>query len=324
MNVQLSAGLLRSLGPAVSGRGRLSILIYHQVLPRLDPMRPDEVDAATFDWQMRLVASCFNVLPLEEAIQRLHDRTLPPRAACITFDDGYADNLTIAAPIFKRYGLTATFFVATGFLDGGRMWNDSIIESVRVAPGTVLDLERIGLGRYPVGAPEERTATAYAVIRAVKHLPPDVRATRVAEIVGAIGMPIPDDLMLTSSQVRELRAQGMTIGGHTVTHPILASTEETGARREILDGKERLEAILGEPVRLFAYPNGKPGQDFRAEHVRMVCECGFRGAVSTSWGAANYTSDPYQLPRFLPWDRSPGRFALRLAQNWLQTPEMAT
>jgi peptidoglycan/xylan/chitin deacetylase (PgdA/CDA1 family) len=323
MNVQLPASLLRGFGPVVAGRGRLSILIYHKVLPRLDPMRPDEVDAATFDWQMRLVVGSFNVLTLEEAIQRLCDRTLPPRAACITFDDGYADNLVIATPILKRYGLTATFFIATGFLDGGRMWNDSIIESVRAAPGTVLDLERAGLARHDIGAPQARTATAYAMIRAVKHLPPEERATRVAEIVDVIGKQLPDDLMMTSSQVRELRAQGMTIGGHTATHPILASTDEAVARREILEGKERLEAILGEPVRLFAYPNGRPGQDYRAEHVRMVRECGFRGAVSTSWGAANPGSDPFQLPRFLPWDRSPGRFALRLAQNWLRTPEMA-
>ena len=71
---------------------------------------------------------------------RLQQGRLPPRALAITFDDGYADNRTVAAPLLERHGLPCTFFVATGFLDGGRMWNDTLIETVRRAPGQTLDL----------------------------------------------------------------------------------------------------------------------------------------------------------------------------------------
>ena len=121
--------------------------------------------------------------------------------------------------------------------------------------------------------------------------------------------------MMRESQVRELRAAGMEIGAHTVTHPILLNTAPDAARREIVESGRRLAEILGEPVRLFAYPNGKPGVDYGPEHVQMVRDAGFAAAVSTGWGVATEGSDRFQLPRFTPWDRTPGRFALRLIRN---------
>jgi peptidoglycan/xylan/chitin deacetylase (PgdA/CDA1 family) len=310
-------------GASIAGR-RLSILFYHQVLPQPDPMRPAEVDAATFDWQMQLVSKGMNVLPLVEASERLERDDLPPRAACITFDDGYAGNLTIATPILNRHGLTATFFVAAGFLDGGRMWNDSIIECLRTVPGAMLDLMPIGLARYPIGSMMERMNAAYAVIRTVRHWPPAERADCVSRVIERSGVALPDDLMMTSAMVRDLHGAGMDIGGHTVNHPILASTDPADARREMAEGKARLEAIIGEPIHLFAYPNGKPGADYRAEHAQMAKACGFRAAVSTSWGFADRTTDRFQLPRFLPWDRTPGRFAARLIRNRFLRPTYAT
>ena len=90
---------------------------------------------------MRWVKSVFNVIPLEEGVAGIKSGKLPPRALSITFDDGYANNATVAAPILKRLGLHATFFIATGFLDGGRMFNDTVIEAVRGYRGDMLDLE---------------------------------------------------------------------------------------------------------------------------------------------------------------------------------------
>src|SRR5690242_1236069 len=114
---------------------RLSIFAYRRVLPHADTLFPDEGDAESFDRHIEQLAGCFNVIPLFDAIRGLNRGTLPPRAACITFDDGYADNVEIALPILQKHGVHATFFVASGFLDGGRMWNDTVIELVRCAPG---------------------------------------------------------------------------------------------------------------------------------------------------------------------------------------------
>jgi peptidoglycan/xylan/chitin deacetylase (PgdA/CDA1 family) len=122
--------------------------------------------------------------------------------------------------------------------------------------------------------------------------------------------------MMTTAQVQQLHGAGMAIGGHTVNHPILARLDVAEARREMMEGKAALEAMTGEPVRLFAYPNGKPHEDYQAEHVALARELGFEAAVSTAWGARREPADVYQLPRFTPWDRDPLRFVVRLARNF--------
>ena len=121
--------------------------------------------------------------------------------------------------------------------------------------------------------------------------------------------------MMSSGQVRALRRAGMQIGAHTRTHPILARSEKHEAVAEIEGSKHDLEALLGEPVTLFAYPNGKPGADYSARHAEMVRRAGFVAALSTAAGAASAGSDRFQLPRFTPWDREPLRFGLRMIAN---------
>jgi peptidoglycan/xylan/chitin deacetylase (PgdA/CDA1 family) len=126
---------------------------------------------------------------------------------------------------------------------------------------------------------------------------------------------LPNDLMLSSTQLRALRDAGMLIGGHTRSHPILARLDDADAREEIVGGKQRLEALLGEPISLFAYPNGKPEEDFAARHAAMARAAGFEAALTTAAGMARQDTDPFQLPRFTPWDRTHWRFGLRMARN---------
>ena len=300
---------------AMAGGPRLSILIFHRVLAKPDALLPGEPDAALFETRMRLVKSAFNVISLTDAARHLRERTLPANAACITFDDGYADNATVALPILQRVGIPATFFVATGFLDGGRMWNDTVIEAVRAAPGPRLNLAAIGLGEWPCATDEERVASIAGLLEALKYRPQSERSAKVAELAAAVGLSAPSDLMMTRSQVRTLHDAGMGIGAHTVTHPILTTLSEVEARREIDDGRRELEAIVNEPIALFAYPNGKPGRDYDKTHVALARELGFQAAVSTGWGTSDDRSDLFQLPRFTPWDLDMNRFGLRLAAN---------
>lgn len=295
---------------------RLTIAIYHRVLPLPDPLRPGEIAAAAFDRQMRFLARHFAVLPLREAAQRLQAGTLPHRACCITFDDGYADNLTVALPILEKYRLPATVFVATGYLDGGRMFNDAVVDAIAAANCAELDLCAIGMGRHPVATIDEKRAAVAAILEQLKYMPPGERGERVDAIVAqAGGGPLPADIMLTSQQVCELAQRGVDIGGHTVAHTILATLDDAEARREILQGKQRLEAIVGQPVESFAYPNGRPGRDYAARHVALVRGLGFAVAVSTAHGVANRRTDIHQLPRFVPWGDSLAMLAARMTRN---------
>ena len=309
----VSRPLLRALSPG--GSGPLSIVIYHRVAAAADPLFPGEVDQQRFDRDIGFLKSHFEILPLAAAVERIRSGTLPPRAACITFDDGYADNAEVALPVLQRHGVHATFFIATGFLNGGRMWNDSVIELVRAAPGPVLDAGAIGLGTHAIASLEQRRAAIAALIGQLKYLSLEERLARVGALSEMMALALPNDLMMTTAQVQRLHRAGMGIGGHTVNHPILATLAPHRARTEIAEGKAALEEMIGDQVRLFAYPNGKPGEDYLPEHVAMVRELGFEGAVSTAWGASRGGTDVYQLPRFTPWDRGRLRFVLRLARN---------
>lgn len=310
-------GLRSPAGP----RARLSVLIFHRVLPAPDALRPGEPDAVRFAAQMSWVREWFNVLALDEAVERLRAGSLPARALCVTFDDGYADNLTVALPILQRLGLPATFFVASGYLDGGRMFNDTVIEAVRRAPGPRLDLADLGLGTHPLDGTAERRAAIAALLERLKYRPSDERADLADAIAARVGAALPADLMMSGAGLRALADAGMTIGAHTASHPILARISDGEAQREIETGRAALEARIGRPVTLFAYPNGKPGRDYTAAHVAMVRRLGFAAAVSTAPGAASPGGDPFQLPRFTPWDRTRLRYGLRLAGNLARRPQ---
>jgi len=302
----------------------ISILIYHRVVAEPDALLPDLPSADEFDRQLAAVDRWFTVLPLREAAAKLRDGTLPVRSACITFDDGYADNASVALPVLRRRGVPATFFVSTSFIDGGRMWNDSVIETIRAKKGDVLDARTIGLGSLDISSTQSRRDAIDRVLSGLKYLPQEERQKRVETLAAEASRPLPSDLMMTSEQVRSLHASSMEIGAHTVTHPILARLDRDRASSEIRESRRRLEAITGKPVTLFAYPNGKPGKDYGREHVDMVKQMGFEAAVSTAWGVAHAQSDAFQLPRFTPWDRTPGKFVLRLMHNTFRTrPELA-
>lgn len=174
-----------------------------------------EPDIARYDQTMVWIRAWFNVLPLDEALARLASGTLPARAAVITFDDGYADNLLQAVPILKRHGLHATFFIATGFLDGGIMWNDRIIEAAPATPVPQRSVSGPQSQTLAIATSAEKLiAINLAPIWAIKHLPPEQRQEMVDSVVDACGVTLPSDLMLTSEQLVKLRDSGMGIG-HT-------------------------------------------------------------------------------------------------------------
>lgn len=296
-------------------RGKLTTFIFHRVLPKPDPIFPGEPDAARFDQILGWITSWFNVLPLDVAVERLKTGRLPPRAAAITFDDGYADNCTVAMPILQKHKLPACFFVATGFLDGGRMWNDTVIESIRACRDKHLDLTAIDLGNHAIGSATEKRVAIEAIIGRIKYLPVNERLALTEKLTEAASASPPSDLMMTSAQVTELYAGGMQIGAHTVSHPILARTSISEARQEIADSKLFLEKLLQTRIGLFAYPNGKPGGDYLPEHAVLVSELGFDAAVSTAWGVADFNTSAFEIPRFTPWDKSRLGYATRLLKN---------
>ena len=295
--------------------GRLSTFIFHRVLAHPDPLLPDEPDADRFDRIVALLASRFRLMRATDALAALAAGRLPAAAACITFDDGYADNATVAAPILKQHGAVATFFVSTGYVGGGRMWNDTVIEAFRRAPAGNLDWSTLGLGRFSIDAAATRVAAYKVVLKALKHREPRERAELTQEIAQRCGLDPQSDLMMSRAQVQSLHRTGMEIGGHTVTHPILARLDDAAAADEIGSGRAELASWIGSAPQAFAYPNGVPGQDFSDRDVGLVHAAGFAGAFTTARGTAGVGADRFRLPRFTPWDQRMSRFAARAAMQ---------
>jgi peptidoglycan/xylan/chitin deacetylase (PgdA/CDA1 family) len=298
---RLAGAFGAALSPA-GPRARLAVFTYHQVLRQRDALRPDEPDVREFTADIDLIARVFTVLPLREAVQRLKSGTLPARAACITFDDGYENNHSVAAPVLTAAGVPASFFIACGAIDDGVMWNDLLIEAVARCRATprfdgLTDIDTAPLVRLS-GA-----ALVRALLGAMKYQPLEQRlvgARRFFEINAGAAAP---RLMMSRGQVADLARHGFDIGGHTVHHPILKTLPDADARREIEDCSRWIEAVTGRKPTTFAYPNGRPGRDFAPAHAAMVAAAGYETAVSTQWMLARRGCDPYSVPRLGPWWR---------------------
>ena len=310
----LARSFVRCAG-IVDRRPGLSIVLFHRVLTDHDPFRPGDLTAAEFEAIIEVLARNFTVLSLDEAVARLETNSLPPSAVSITFDDGYRDNLELAAPILARHGVVASIFVTTGFLDGEWMFNDRVIEACRQTRRASMVFPSLGPEPIDLSAERARVTAAHAILNKVKYLDFDARIAAVAELEDRLDVQLDRGPMLDPDGVRKLRNAGMAIGAHTVDHPILTKVDDATARAQIHDSRQRLVELLREPVTQFAFPNGQPGRDYGSAHVRMVVESGFECAVSTSPCTARPGMSRYELPRFTPWDKSPWQFAARLVMK---------
>jgi len=282
-------------------RARLMVFCFHQVLSRFDPLRPGEPDDAQFRNDVEIIDRLFNVITVREASERLASGTLPGRAACITFDDGYADNYEVAAPILKSVGVPATIFVAGGAVDAGVMWNDLVIESV-ARSGSL-----------------EQARELPSILTKLKYLPVADRWEEAVGMYRASGDLELPRLMMTREMVAELAGQGFEIGGHTINHPILNVLPDDAARQEIEECVTWIRDVTGGSPVSFAYPNGIPGKDFDSRHELMVREAGFESATSTAWGIAGPGTNRFAIPRVGPWWRQGRAITTGLIRRYVRS-----
>jgi peptidoglycan/xylan/chitin deacetylase (PgdA/CDA1 family) len=291
----------RMFSPA-GRKGRLAVFTYHQVLEKRDELRPNEPDRAEFARDLELIARVFSVLPLPDAVRQLAAGTLPARAATITFDDGYANNHSLAAPLLESYGLPATFFITCGAVDEGIMWNDLLIEAV--ARGRrPLSFDALDEGvRAPLGS-LEGAQLVRALLSALKYTPLERRLAVVQEFYAHNVDAAAPRLMMSRGEVADLHRRGFDVGGHTMKHPILKALETADARNEIESCSTWIRDVTGRRPVSFAYPNGRPDVDFTQRDAELVASAGYETAVSTKWRLATAGADPFSIPRVGPWWR---------------------
>lgn len=283
------------------------VLRYHSVSCGADYCHPSNaVSARLFDRQMTYLAHRYQVVPLDRVVDfMVAGRPLPPRAVAITFDDGYRDNYEAAFPILRRHGLTATIFVATGaVVERHAFWVGWLCRALQ-RPG--LDV-RAALGEALGGAAADVAGPAVDAGRALIQLASAVNRLggkerlalleRIRSALGAPGLDKPSDFMMTPDQVRAMADGGMTIGAHTVSHPILSSVPPAQALDEMARSRQTLEDLLGREIRHIAYPNG-PGVpcNFDPTTVSLAARAGFSSASTSLAGVAGRGDDPLALRR---------------------------
>lgn len=270
-------------------RGRLSkqqatILLYHNLEETRYPWRGSRLIPQHFEDQIKYLNQQYRIISLNELVEYTREqRTLPPKVAVITLDDGYKDNYTYAYPILKKYNAPATIFLATGYLDsGGLFWWDRFRYALW---NTTLEMIEIAnLGKLSLKSSAERLRAMSRLQEMLKQLPDGEREHLIDTIVSLSGVNIPPDLgkelLLSWDEVREMSNNGIAFGAHTVTHPFLTELPVAEAKRQIVESKKTLEKELGKPVTAFAYPYGR-ATDFNDEIKQIVRQTGFACAVTT-------------------------------------------
>ncbi len=311
-----------ALGPATTAALRLrggnafSILAFHRVNDEADPFFPS-LSPGLFAARMRHIADNYVVLPLEDLVERQRRGRVPRNAVALTFDDGYHDTLTHAAPILARHGLPATVFLATGYISGAEMpWYDLLAHALKTSRKDSLELVPGAMLR--LGSRTERLEALTAVLRHMKRLSDPDRRRAVDRLVTELAPPSADAqkrLMLTWDEAQALLGLGFSIGAHTVTHPILARLEPREAWAEIDGSRTAIERNLGIRVRSFAYPNGGV-DDYDRATVDALERSGFTCAVTTRRGLNTPRTPRLELRRGGPWERHLPTYAMKMA--WYQ------
>jgi len=285
------SGAHRILRPFYEGVG--VILTLHHVRPaRGEAFHPNRILEITPEFLELLITSLrsddIDLISLDDMSKRMARGDFRRRFACITFDDGYRDNKIFAYPILKANDVPFAIYVPSSFIDRtGELWWLAL-EAVIGAQDEIAIRMDGHTKTFQCRETEEKDATFAAIYWWLRSLPADheIRAA-VRELAGRYGVDVRafcDALCMTWSELAELAADPLvTIGAHTVSHPILAKTDTDFARREMETGRTRIEQRLGLRPQHFSYPFGDPSSA-GAREFALTTELGFRTAVTTRPG----------------------------------------
>lgn len=297
------------------------VLLYHRVArPASDPQLL-AVTPELFSDHLDALKTNFEIVSVGELVQRSMAGGVKTGTVAITFDDGYADNLTFAAPLLVQRSIPATVFVSTGYFDDSQelwwdrldrlllksIWIDSMLSveiggkhftwKISANPETTVDPNWNVTHQAAKGSKE----LAYLQLHSLmKRLDAENREVVFAQIVANVTARQTDEvetLRLTADQVAELAdVVGITVGAHTVSHPSLTSLDIKAQEWEVKTSKTQLESITGRPIDTFSYPFGSKS-DFSTDTVELVRKIGFLSAFANIPGYLNRGTDLYQIPR---------------------------
>ena len=289
-------------------RTSVTVLQYHGVTAsgqdKGTSFRRKHVDVERFTRQMQWIRERYNVVSLDRVIAHYREGTpLPDFPAALTFDDGFRNNYAVAYPILSALALPATIFVPTDFISGkGSLWLDRIEYALYQTgqPHLVLDILRVPVA-LRLTSDRERTESKKLLKNLLRESSPDLIASVVAQLEARAGAALGGDrhaqgdyAPLTGDELGEMHGSGLiSVGSHTVTHPILPRCSPAQLEAELTVSKRTIESLLGHACRLFCYPNGEVDAPTKA----AVARAGYAGAVCSRAGLNARGADVFALTR---------------------------
>jgi peptidoglycan/xylan/chitin deacetylase (PgdA/CDA1 family) len=242
----------------------------------------------------------YDLISVHELFRRLRENEPLKRAVAFTIDDGYFDHASVAGPLFAEMDCPVTIFAVTGFLDGKLwFWWDKIqyiCESTRRGVLTA----KLGSREfsYTLDSADARLAAAHDVSWWCQDASREEIEVCVATLSQNADVELPSNpprqfSPLSWDDARRLERQGITIGPHTITHPVLSSVTEETVHSEISASWNRVNEEMEYPVPVFCYPHGRR-KDFGVREIEAVQQAGLWGAFCGY--PLKFRADKFRLP----------------------------
>ena len=291
-------------------RNKIAILCYHRFTS--STMSDGALSLPLFESHIKYLKKRFTFISFKEMHYLLEGKLRVKNPLVLTVDDGYSDFVDVAFPVLERHRIPATLFVTTRFIDGDIwLWPDIVTYSIRNTSKTRVELPN-SEPDLPLRTPSEKIVARDRLVSLCKQLDNEEKMRFLMELQGMLDTRIPQTppaefRAVSWKDLKKLNKDLIEIGSHTLTHPILSRTSLERAKKEIAESKKQIERELDIEVRVFAYPNGFPG-DYTDRNKEMVKGSGYRYAVSCNFGFNEYNSDmlelnrivaPYDIPRFV-------------------------
>jgi peptidoglycan/xylan/chitin deacetylase (PgdA/CDA1 family) len=299
-----------------SARG-LAVVTYHGVLPQ----GYETVDAAldgnlisvgALRRQLRLLKAHYAVISPGDALAwRAGRGELPPRAVLLTCDDGLMNCLTDMLPVLHEEKMNCLFFVTGASAEDCRqmLWYEELFLLFLRAPAGHFEVSSEGvLIQGELGLRQQRRAIWWSAVKRLSQVDAGIRSRFLRAARMQFGLHAERSFdegnpaacrrfgLLTATELRELAAAGMTIGAHTLSHPMLSQLAPELAYAEISESRLRLESVLKKRVWAFAYPFGDP-QSVTPQVLAMTQKAGYEAAFLNFGGGLGIDLPAYALPR---------------------------
>lgn len=242
-------------------RNILRILAYHRVAELKDRVTDDPSISATpagFAAQMQYVAKHYRVVSMSELLDAIdRNEPLPKRAVLITFDDAYSDFAEIAWPVLKKYRLPATVFVPTAYPEHQELifWWQRLHQAF--VNTSLTQLSETPFGPLPLATPNQRQRSLRTLMDHVPTITHNAALKMIDSVCAQlVEKPLNSPSVLSWDQLRQLSKEGLTLGSHTRTHPILTQIAPSQIREEIRLSQQDLEREIGFALPIFCYPHG--------------------------------------------------------------------